>query len=201
MYTQRMLEFISMNGSEARHIAPSIAALRIKVFWDFPYLYEGSLDYEMKYLETYFKSKHSFFFAVKDHGELVGITTAVLACEEEDSFQKPLVEAGLDPKTVCYFGESLLLKNYRGLGIGKKFFHEREKFAISFPQVNHICFCAVVRDSNHPLKPEGYKPLNEFWTQMGFHLVPGFLGRYEWKDRGEEYPTEKRMQYWIKNIR
>ena len=30
-----------------------LAQLRIKVFRAFPYLYDGSIDYEMSYLETY----------------------------------------------------------------------------------------------------------------------------------------------------
>jgi len=40
-------------------LIPKLAELRIKVFHDFPYLYEGSLDYEKNYLKIYTESSRS----------------------------------------------------------------------------------------------------------------------------------------------
>ena len=36
-----------------------LAALRIAVFREWPYLYEGSSEYEKKYLDTYLRSARS----------------------------------------------------------------------------------------------------------------------------------------------
>ena len=45
----------SLHGAEiARHV-DALAALRITVFREWPYLYEGSPQYETRYLQTYLK--------------------------------------------------------------------------------------------------------------------------------------------------
>lgn len=200
MYLSYMLTFHRLNGSEARRFVDELAFLRLKVFWDFPYLYEGSLEYEKKYLETYFRAKHSFIFLVQDGDKIVGATTSILASEEEEDFKKPFEEYGLAPSSVFYFGESVLLPEYRGRGLGKKFFEERERFARSVPSVKVLSFCAVERPHDHPLKPVDYTPLDEFWNMMGFKKETGLTTSYGWKDRGEEVQTNKKMQFWIKKL-
>ena len=190
-----------LSGEAARSFAHQLADLRLKVFWDFPYLYEGSHAYEMKYLETYFQAKHSYVFLIEDHGRIVGATTGIWAQEEEESFKKPFSIAGIDPAEVFYFGESVLLPEYRGKGLGKKFFEERERFAATLPFIKYASFCAVERPHDHPLRPHDYQPLDTFWNMMGFKSKPGLTTEYSWKDRGEEIETKKLMQFWIKEIR
>ncbi len=193
-------KFLRLNGSQARDYVNQLANLRLTIFNDFPYLYEGNLDYEKKYLETYLKAEHSFIFLVLDNDKVIGATTGIWAKEEEDSLKKPFKNFGISADEVFYFGESLLLNEYRGQGIGKIFFEEREKFCKQLPFIKMMSFCAVVRDSHHPLKPQGYKPLDEFWKAMGFHKKEGLTTQYEWQDRGESAPTNKQMQYWIKTL-
>lgn len=192
-----MLKYHRLAGEEARKYADALATLRLKVFWDFPYLYEGSAEYEKRYLETYFKAKHSFIFLVEDNGKIVGATTRIWAAEEEESLQAPFE----NPSEVFYFGESVLLPEYRGQGIGKMFFEERETYARSLPFIKYLSFCAVVRPDSHPLKPVGYRPLDSFWNDQGFHKVSGLVTTYEWKDRDEDKQTKKAMQYWMKEIK
>lgn len=193
---KRDLEFITLSGADARHYVNDLANLRLKVFYEFPYLYEGTLKYEVNYLETYFKAKNSFILLVKDGEKVVGATTGIKATEEEDSFRKPFIDYGLDVSRIFYFGESILLPEYRGEGIGKIFFSERERFARSIPGIEILSFCAVVR--NNP--PEGYRPLDDFWKAQGFQKQIGLTTEYEWPDRGQQISTKKLMQFWTKNI-
>lgn len=194
------MEILKLTGEEARAYINELADLRLRVFFEYPYLYEGNLEYEKKYLETYFQAKHSFILILKDQGRVVGATTGIWAREEEESFREPFLLHGLDPNGVFYFGESVLLKEYRGLGLGKLFFKEREAFARSLGFIEYLSFCAVERDAEHMAKPSDYKPLDEFWSSQGFEKVPGLITHYEWLDRGEAASTKKQMQYWIKKI-
>lgn len=196
-----MLTFHKSRGSEARRFAKDLGRLRLEVFYEFPYLYEGSLQYEEKYLETYFNAHHSFIFLVEDDGRIVGATTSILASEEEESFKRPFLDAGIGPDEVFYFGESVLLPEYRGKGLGKKFFEERETFARTLPFIKYLAFCAVERPSDHPLRPQDYKSLDDFWKQMGFQKADNMKTTYKWKDRNNLIETEKNMQFWIKKIR
>lgn len=189
-----------LSGEEARQYINELAEVRIKVFAEFPYIYEGSLDYEREYLETYFQAKHSFVLLVEDQGKIVGASTGIWAVEEEESFNKPFVEHGIEPKKVFYFGESILLPAYRGRGLGKVFMQEREKYARSLPFIEILAFAAVVREPDHPLKPEGYRPLDAFWMSQGFHKEHGLTMTYEWKDLDKEKADAKVMQFWLKHL-
>jgi GNAT superfamily N-acetyltransferase len=194
------VELIRLNGNEARQYADDLASLRLKVFWEYPYLYAGNPEYEKKYLETYFRSQHSFILLIKDSGKIIGATTSILASEEEPSFSQPLIDFGYDLSKVFYYGESVLLPEYRGKGLGKIFFQEREAFARSLKGIKTLSFCAVVREDQHPLRPPGYQPLNEFWHAQGFSLQKGLTTQFEWPDRDKEISTSKTMQFWTKEI-
>src|SRR5690606_31080416 len=146
------------------------------------------------------KAQHSIIVLLKENEEIIGATTGIWAREEEESFREPFRSWGIDPDEVFYFGESVILPEYRGKGYGKIFFQEREKYARTLPFVKYLSFCCVVRQ-NHPLEPIGYKPLDAFWESQGFKKAHGLVTEYHWKDRDEEQETNKKMQFWIKEIK
>lgn len=194
------VELLRLNGNEARKYVNELAELRLRVFWEYPYLYEGSLEYEKNYLETYFKAQHSFILLMKAGGQFIGATTGIWAEEEEESFRKPFLEHGLDPRKVFYFGESVLLPEWRGKGLGKIFYRERETFARSLDFIEWLSFCSVVREDSHSLRPLDYQSLDSMWENLGFSLAKGMTTVYEWNDRGDTVTTPKLMQFWLKRL-
>jgi hypothetical protein len=116
------LELINFHGAALEPHLDALGRLRIAVFREFPYLYEGSLEYEREYLQTYCKTNRSLVVLVFDGGEVVGATTCLPMVDEGPEFQEAFLKAGYDLKTICYFGESILLPPYRGRGMGKEFF-------------------------------------------------------------------------------
>ncbi len=194
------LNFQTYRGAEIVQVFEPLAKLRIAVFHDYPYLYEGSLEYELDYLKTYSDSPRSLLFAAFVESEMVGATTCIPLEDETEEVREPFENAGLDVSTIFYFGESILLPQYRGHGLGHRFFNEREAHVRSFGQFHHTCFCGVVRPDDHPAKPADYRPLNDFWKKRGYEPVPGLQSQFEWLDIGEAAPTKKSMQYWMKKI-
>ena len=192
------MDILKLNGAAAQEFLRSLAELRLSIFWDYPYLYEGSLDYEEKYLSTYFKCDQSFILLLKDGDKVVGATTAIIAEAEEENFKKAFIEKKLDPQEGVYFGESLLLPEYRGQGLGKIFFQERESFARNLNR-KWVSFCSVVRE-NHPLCPPEYQGHESMWTYLGYSPLEGMTTYYEWKDRDQDHSTKKLMQYWFKKL-
>lgn len=187
-------------GKEIEMIIPELAALRIEVFRDFPYLYEGSFEYEKEYLKTYVNSDRAFLFAVFDNEKMVGATTCIPLMDETAEVKEPFEDTGMKLEEVFYFGESILLKEYRGKGIGKRFFEERERHVASFGNYTKTCFCAVDRPKNHPLRPEAYVPLDEFWKSRGYKKSEVLKSKFSWKDINKPQETEKMMIYWLKKI-
>lgn len=194
------LSYITKRGHEIETVFEDLAQLRITVFKAFPYLYEGSMAYEKEYLKTYTLSERSFLFAVYCEGRMVGATTCIPLNDETDEVRKPFQQAHFDLSTIFYFGESILLPQFRRLGLGHRFFEAREAHACSFGTFKITCFCAVVRPNNYPLKPKGYRPLDEFWTKRGYKKEPALQSQFDWLDIGESVSTFKPMVYWMKSI-
>jgi GNAT superfamily N-acetyltransferase len=194
------LTFLRLTGSAFRTVFNDLAALRIAVFHDFPYLYEGLVDYEKIYLETYARSERSLLFAVYDGDQMVGATTALPLSDETAEVQAPFLRAGYDLDTIFYFGESILLPAYRGLGLGYRFFDEREAHARQFDQYKLTCFCAVQRPADHPFRPADYQPLDTFWTKRGYQRDDRLQSAFVWPDRNETVETAKPMIYWTRML-
>ena len=189
-----------LTGERIKSALPEIARLRIEVFRDWPYLYDGSYSYEHDYFARFAASDGAIVAAAIDGDRIVGAATATRMGGHADGFEKPFVEAGYDISRIFYFGESVLLRAYRGRGLGHRFFDERERHARTFPGVDKTTFCSVVRPNEHPQKPADYRPLDAFWIKRGYRQIPGVLGAFAWQDIGEEKETVKPMQYWMKDL-
>lgn len=193
------LEIKLVRSHEISNFLASIANLRIKVFREFPYLYEGDLEYEKKYLSRYINAPNSLCILVFDQDHLVGMSSCLPFIEEEDDIKKPYLDAGIDIKKSFYFGESILEANYRGMGLGKEFFKLREEHALFvYPNLERCAFCAVQREDNHPLRPSGYRELRQFWHGQGYLLNKSLVLSYKWKDTNKKCEDAKTLVFWEK---
>ena len=187
-------------GQEIEEYIESLAKLRIEVFREYPYLYDGSLQYEQKYLETYMSSQSSMAVLVFDNYEIVGVSTGIPLSEETEEFKEPFFLKGLDADQIFYCGESVLKKEYRGQGIYKEFFKRREDYAASFMSIRQICFCAVERPEDHPLKPQGYISFDAVWTKYGYTKRDELNCLFPWKDIDQNEETLHPMKFWTKDL-
>lgn len=195
------LRYRTERGRGFENILEELGLLRIRVFRDWPYLYEGDLEYEKNYLRTYVNSPTSFGFFVYDGNRMVGATTAIELLHEGEEFKKPFIEQNIDLSQVVYFGESILLPEYRGQGIGKRFMHERLQYARSLDNKLWVAFCAVVRDAHHALKPKDYEPLDGFWRASGFSPRAGMIANFTWKDLDKNEHDQKQLQFWLQKLK
>lgn len=177
-----------------------VARLRIAVFRAFPYLYDGDPGYEAGYLQTYSRSPESLFVLAFDGDRVVGASTGIPLTDETAAFQQPFVERGIDLRRVFYFGESVLLPEYRGQGLGHRFFDEREAYARRLGRFDTTAFCAVVRAADDPRRPAGYRPNDVFWTKRGYVRQPDMRCAIEWKEIGVAAPTVQQLAFWLRGL-
>lgn len=189
-----------LTGSGVTTRLGDLARLRITVFRDFPYLYDGSDEYEQRYLATYANRDGAVIVGVFVGDRLVGAASGLPARHEPDYVTGALADAGLDISAVFYFGESVLESAWRGTGIGVRFFEEREAHARGLPGTRHLVFCAVDRPVDHPRCPSGYVPLDGFWRNRGFRPLPDVSCAFSWQDLDEAEESPKLMRFWIKDI-
>jgi GNAT superfamily N-acetyltransferase len=192
-----MLRLQNFHGPELEPHLDALGTLRITVFREYPYLYDGSLEYERDYLRVYLRSKGSLVVLAFDGDRVVGATTCLPMLDEGPEFQAAFVKAGYDLSTICYFGESILLPQYRGQGIGKAFFTRREAHVQALG-LKLSTFCAVDRPADHPLRLTGYRPLDDFWRSLGYTKRSELQATFEWKEIGEEIESPKTLTFWTK---
>ncbi|MXS20969.1 GNAT family N-acetyltransferase [Pseudomonas oryzihabitans] len=189
-----------LHGAAITPLIPELAELRIAVFREFPYLYDGTLDYESRYLQTYAEAPDSLCVLVRDAGRVVGAATALPLADETAEFHQPFRAQGWPVERIYYFGESLLLPAYRGQGLGRRFFAEREARARQLGRFAWCAFCAVQRPDDHPRRPVGYRPLHGLWHGEGFVEHPELLTHYFWQDLDEMVESPKPMTFWLKEL-
>jgi GNAT superfamily N-acetyltransferase len=191
------IELKNITGEDITGYIPELAELRIQIFREFPYLYDGSLRYEKEYLTSYTTSDKTIIVIALHEGRVVGASTGIPLLQQSDNIIRPFRDSGYASEKIFYFGESVLEKQYRGHGIGVRFFEEREKHAHrhGYPLTT---FCAVERPADHPMRPPNYISLDEFWNNRGYRIKPDLRTTFRWRDIGASSESEKPMVFWIK---
>ena len=188
-----------LTGDDLRARLDDLAKLRIEIFRAWPYLYKGTLAYERQYLPRYAEARTGTVIVAQDGDAIVGASTALGLDEEDEHVQQPFLDAKLDLKKIFYFGESVLLPQYRGQGVGVRFFEQREAAARGYGY-KEACFCSVVRPDDHPARPKDYVPLDGFWKKRGYEKRPDLIAQFTWRDIGERSESDKAMVFWMKTL-
>ncbi|WP_417677010.1 GNAT family N-acetyltransferase [Pseudodonghicola sp.] len=194
-----MIQTRVLTGAALDAALEDVAGLRIAVFRDWPYLYDGNLDYERRYLQSYRDSEDAILVGAFAGDRLIGASTGTPLADHADDFAEAYADTGLSLDQVFYCAESVLLPGYRGHGIGHKFFDARENHArrLGF---RYSAFCAVERPADHPLRPADYRPLDPFWRARGYDKLPGAMARFNWKDIDREDESRHPLQMWIRPL-
>lgn len=189
----------ALRGAALEAALEDVARLRIAVFRDWPYLYDGSLDYERDYLATYRDSPGALLVGAFFGDVLVGASTSTPMEDHAGEFAAPMQGRGVALEKILYGAESVLLPDYRGKGIGHRFFDLREDHARALGRT-HVAFCSVMRPADHPLRPASYRTNDAFWQGRGYAPVPGAVAEFSWKDLGQEGETVKPLQFWMRAL-
>ncbi|MFQ3623089.1 MAG: GNAT family N-acetyltransferase [Acetobacteraceae bacterium] len=190
----------TVTGEALRPHLADVARLRIAVFREWPYLYEGDAAYEERYLARYAAAPGAAVVLAFDGNRVVGASTCLPLAEEGETVTAPFRAAGWDLARVFYFGESVLLPEYRGRGTGVGFFTEREAHARRFPGIDTAAFCAVMRDPADPRRPADYVPLDPFWRKRGYTPSPALACTMHWKEIGGNEEVPHRLAFWLKRL-
>lgn len=176
----------------------SIARLRLTIFRDYPYLYEGSLVDELEYLRRYARVAGAVAALALDGDRVVGAATGIPLAAESPAILDPVLSSGLQPEQLFYIGEILFLPGYRGQGLGSRLLAELEAHARALGFTSVAC-ATVERPVDHPRRPADYYPIDGFCRHNGFVCHPELLARLSWPDVGGDV-TEKGMVFWLKEL-
>ena len=193
------LRVAPLTGEALRAALPRLAELRIAVFRDWPYLYDGDAAYEADYLRAYAESPGALVVGAFDGPRLVGAATAAPMEDHAAAFAEPFRARGFDPSDILYCGESVLLPAWRGRGIGHAFFDAREAHARALGR-RLACFCAVIRAPDDPRQPPDHRPLDGFWLKRGYTPAEGLVASLDWREVGAAEQTAHTMRLWLRDL-
>lgn len=188
------VELRLLREAEILPVLDDLAALRIRVFREWPYLYDGDLEYERRYLEPYARSGGALVVGAFDGARMVGAATASLMEDHAKDFAQAFEGTDIPLETIFYCAESVLLPEYRGRGLGHRFFEAREAEARALGR-QLVAFCAVMRAGQAPTSA---RDLGPFWRGRGYAPIEGVIASFAWKDVGAAQETEKQLQFWGK---
>lgn len=194
-----MLRYETHTGDAIAAVLPDVARLRIAVFREWPYLYDGDPDYEERYLAGYCACDSSIVVTARDGERIVGAATGLRMDHADRDYSEAFALTELPQDRTFYLAESVLLPEYRGQGAGHAFFALRERHALALG-LRWAVFCAVIRPEDHPSRPEGARSLERFWHGRGYAPLLGVTARFRWKDLGEDAESYKPMQFWIRDL-
>lgn len=189
----------ALHGAAQGVALDDVARLRIAVFRDWPYLYDGTLDYERRYLKSYRNSKSAIVVGAFAGDRLVGAATGAPMEDHAEDFAAAFAGTGLALSEIFYCAESVLLADWRGQGIGHRFFDLREAHARVLGR-RRVAFCSVVRPADHSLRPEAARNNDAFWHGRGYAPLPGVVAEFTWRDIGDATETRKPLQFWMRNL-
>jgi GNAT superfamily N-acetyltransferase len=182
-------------GSAIRPFISDIARLRISVFREFPYLYDGNYEYEQQYLSKFSQNPNALIAVAFNSEKVIGAFTGLPMRDEDPSI---LAAIPLENQSSSfYLSEVVLLKEYRKRGIGIHLFKTFEDFILQLNEYNRIYFASIIRPENHPLKPTDYKSADLLWAQNGY-IKTATTCFLSWKEINEAEPSQKELAIWEK---
>ncbi len=103
--TQRSASIQVLSAGDIARYIPEVADLRIRVFREFPYLYDGDAAYEARYLQRYVQASGSVLVLAQDGRRVVGASTGMPLIQDDAAFQRPFRDRGYELASVFYCGE------------------------------------------------------------------------------------------------
>jgi GNAT superfamily N-acetyltransferase len=199
MHSDNTVRFTTYTGAAIAHTLRDFQRLHVTVFYDWPYLYDGD-PAAMPYIAPYTEKPRAALFLGRAAGRPIGLATCLPLEDESASVQAPFRARGWDVRRFFYFGEGVLLKEWRGQGLGKRLFALRESHARAVSTADYAVFCSVRRPPNHPLRPADAHTNDAFWRGRGYQPLDGMACTMTWRDRGVSEEAPHTLDFWIKSL-
>lgn len=191
-------------GNEVNSIVDNISKMRINEFRNFPYMYDGSLEYERLYFQEFCKDPNSLIVCIFDDSKLIATATSIPLLSNADildNVASKFIAQSLDPKTFFYSGEFIVLQKYRQNGLCKNLLYSVESLAKTLGFTN-LCIATVCRSKDDPRRPVSYVDSDVVWKSLGFEIT-NIKTSYPWPTIQPNQLTvtvNNEMIFWTKEM-
>jgi predicted GNAT superfamily acetyltransferase len=199
------MKFQVFKGNDIRPYINTVANFRIKIFREYPYLYDGNFEYEEKYLQGYASNPNSLLILVTENNETIGVATSLPLESDSDilsDVEKLFLAQAYKPEDFYYLSEIMIKPGCRHRGIAKKIYQIRVNKALE-NGFKYLCFAAIIKSKDDPNKPESYFNPAPMWKAMGFVPHDSITIEYNWptiQSNGNSIDKPHKLKFWIKPL-
>lgn len=188
-----------MTGTAIADVLDDLATLRLDIFPEYPYLYQGRREDEITYLGTYAEAPDACVILAYDGNTIVGVATGMPLVHEDTQMLYAFTETTFPLNEVYYVGELLFRPAYRNGGLGQKLLARLESHIRSLDRYSKLTCATVERPNDHPLRPRDHIPITRFLARNGFGRLPGVTTSFMWREI-DGVKRDHPMQFWIKDL-
>lgn len=188
-----------LTGAAIAEVLDDLASLRLDIFLEFPYLYRGRREDELKYLNTYAEAPDACVIVAYDGQAVIGAATGMPLIHEDASTLAAFAGTTFPLNDVYYVGELLFRPAYRNGGLGHKLLARLESHIRSLGRYRKLTCATVERSDDHPLRPPDYIPITRFLARTGFTRLPGFTTNFNWRET-DGIVRDHPMQFWSREL-
>ena len=185
-------------GKEIEPFAEAIAALRLDVLREYPYLMAGERERELAHVQGYVDCPEAVGLIAFTGTQVVGAALGRPLVYEPADVGEAFAAHGRAPEAYFHLGEALLAPSCRGQGIGEQFMALREAAAAKLPECQFCSLCLVDRPANDPRRPTDFLPLDPYFARHGYEPHPELRCTARWRDLGQTDETAKTLVFWLK---
>lgn len=193
-----------LTGKDVQKYIVLLSRLRIDNFKEYPYLYEGSMEYEKQCMQGYMSCPHCAFAIAKVDGKIAGALTGIPLVSDSsigNDAEKIFKLNNLSPSEYYYYGEIFVLKKFRNLAVAASLFAAQNS-KVKGLGYKYAVMLTVVREENHPLKPKKYRSPDQLWTRAGFSRMDLVLN-CRWptiQPDGSVKDINNFLEFWAKKL-
>lgn len=188
-----------LTGSNIESCLDALAALRLEIFREYPYLYEGLREDELCYLKSYVAAPDACVILSQESGTIEGAVTGMPLIHEDAQMLSGFTENSLDVEGFYYVGELLLYQAFRNRGLGSKLLGQMEAHIRSLGKYCKLTCATLERPDDHPARPLEYTPITRFLAHSGFVMLPGVTTQFPWRET-DGVKREHLMHFWVKEL-
>jgi GNAT superfamily N-acetyltransferase len=192
--TERLL-----TGSAVAAQLEALAALRLDIFEEFPYLYRGRREDELAYLAGYAEKPGACVILAEHAGAVIGAATGMPLVQEEALLRAPFAASPYPLEESYYVGELLFRPAYRNGGLGQRFLVGMEGQVRALGGFRRLVCATVERPADHPRRPVDFIPIERFLARTGFVGLPGVITHFTWLEV-DGVRRDHVMQFWMKDL-
>jgi GNAT superfamily N-acetyltransferase len=187
------------SGTAIANVLDDLATLRLEIFREYPYLYEGRRKDELDYLGTYAKVVDACAILAYYGSTIIGAATGMPLIHEDAQTLDAFARASLPLGEIYYVGELLFRPAWRNTGLGRKSLARLENHVHSFGSYRMLTCATVERPDDHPLRPLDYIPITRFLAKTGFARLTGVTTHFKWLET-DGVKRDHSMQFWVKDL-